>query len=238
MEIEEFKNFLESKKNENKIKTKINMEKAYTFMKNTLEWNEKINLTNIKEEKEFIVKHIIDSLTITRYLEDNKKLIDIGTGGGFPGIPIKLCFNNMKETLIDSVGKKINIVKDNIEKLELNNIEAIHIRSEQLAKNIEYREKFDYATTRAVSNLSTISEYMLPFLKIGGKAICMKGPNYEEELKEAKKAIEVLGGTIEKIENIKLDNEYERNIIIIKKIKSTPSKYPRDNGKPLKNPIK
>ena len=129
------------------------------------------------------------------------------------------------------------VVNDGIEKLNLKNIEALHSRAEDLAQNKDYREKFDFVITRAVSNLSTISEYMIPFLKVGGKAICMKGPKFEEELENAKKAINVLGGTIENIENINVSNEYERNIIIIKKVKNTPKQYPRGNGKPLKSPI-
>ena len=237
MELEEFKLFFDKQLSENNINIKINEEEFYKYMKNILEWNEKINVTNIKDEKEFVIKHFIDSLSILKYIKNSSRVLDIGTGGGFPGIPIKIANKSIKSTLIDSVNKKIMVVNDGIEKLELKDIEAIHSRAEDLAKKEDYREKFDYVVTRAVSNLSTISEYMLPFLKIGGKAICMKGPNFEEELENAKKAINVLGGTIEKIENINVSNEYERNIIIINKIKATPKQYPREKGKPLKSPI-
>ena len=237
MDFKEFKEYLNIKLKENNINEKMNEELFFKYMKNILEWNEKINITNIIDEKEFVVKHFIDSLTILDYIEDGKRTIDIGCGAGFPGIPLKLAKTNIKETLIDSVNKKIKVVQDCIDKLNLNDIEALHARAEDLANKEEYREKFDYATTRAVSNLATITEYMLPFLKIGGKAICMKGPNYKEELENSKKAINVLGGTIEEIKNIKIDDELERNIIIIKKVKSTPKQYPRGNGKPLKNPI-
>lgn len=237
MDFKEFKEYLNIKLKENNINEEINEELFFKYMKNILEWNEKINVTNITDQKEFVVKHFIDSLTILDYIEDGKKTIDIGCGAGFPGIPLKLAKTNIKETLIDSVSKKIKVVQDCIDKLNLKDIEALHIRAEDLANKEEYREKFDYATTRAVSNLGTITEYMLPFLKIGGKAICMKGPNYKEELENSKKAINVLGGTIEEIKNIKIDNEFERNIIIIKKIKNTPKQYPRGNGKPLRNPI-
>lgn len=237
MDFKEFKEYFDIKLKENNINGNINEELFFEYMKNILEWNEKINVTNIIDEKEFIVKHFIDSLTILDYIDDGKRTIDIGCGAGFPGIPLKIAKINIKETLIDSVNKKIKVVQDCIDKLNLNDIEALHTRAEDLASKEEYREKFDYATTRAVSNLATITEYMLPFLKIGGKAICMKGPNYKEELEKSKKAISVLGGTIEEIKNIKIDDELERNIIIIRKVKNTPKQYPRGNGKPLRNPI-
>ena len=238
MELEEFKKFFEEQLEQNHIDIEIEVEEFYIYMKNILEWNEKINVTNIKEEKEFIIKHFIDSLTISKYIENNNRVLDIGTGGGFPGIPLKLSNKTIKATLIDSVNKKITVVNDGIQKLKLEKVEAIHTRAEDLAKIKDYRENFDIVVTRAVSNLSTIVEYMLPFLKIGGKAICMKGPNYEEELEEAKKAINVLGGTIQEINKIKISEEFERNIIIIKKEKNTLKQYPRGNGKPLRNPIK
>lgn len=238
MELEEFKMFFDKQLSENKINIELDEKEFYKYMKNILEWNEKINVTNIKEEKEFIIKHFVDSLSISKYINNFSRVLDIGTGGGFPGIPLKLANKTIKETLIDSVNKKIMVVNDGIEKLELKDIEAIHTRAEDLAKKEEYREKFDFVVTRAVSNLSTISEYMLPFLKVGGRAICMKGPNYEEELENAQKAINVLGGTIEKIENIEVSKQYERNIIIILKQKPTPKQYPRENGKALKSPIK
>ncbi|MGN1298577.1 MAG: 16S rRNA (guanine(527)-N(7))-methyltransferase RsmG [Candidatus Scatovivens sp.] len=237
MNFEEFKEYFNIKLKENNINNKFDEEQFFEYMRNILSWNEKINLTNIIDEREFIVKHFIDSLTILDYIQENSKIIDIGCGAGFPGIPLKIAKKNINETLIDSANKKVKVVQDSIEKLKLENIEALHVRAEDLARNKKYREQFDYSTTRAVSNLSTITEYMLPFLKIGGKAICMKGPNYKEELENSKKAINVLGGTIEKIKNIKLDDNMERNIIIIKKIKSTPNQYPRENGKPLKSPI-
>ena len=237
MNFEEFKEYLNNKLKENNINEEIDEELFFYYMKNILEWNDKINVTNIIDEKEFVVKHFIDSLTILEHIEDGRKTIDIGCGAGFPGIPLKIARQNIKETLIDSVNKKIKVVQDCIDKLKLKDIEALHIRAEELANKKDYREQFDYATTRAVSNLSTITEYMLPFLKIGGKAICMKGPNYKEELENSKKAISVLGGTIEQIRNIKLEDNIERNIIIIKKIKNTPSQYPRGNGKPLRCPI-
>ena len=238
MNIEEFKNNIE----EYLIKLNVNLttvekEQLYIYMNEILKWNEKINLTAIKEENEFIVKHFIDSLTINKYLQKYQDIIDIGTGAGFPGIPLAIANKNKKFLLIDSVNKKLNVIKDINEKLKLNNVDIIHTRAEDLANKESYREKYDVATTRAVSSIPTILEYMLPFLKIGGQAICMKGPNYEEELNESKNAIKILGGKLEKVENIKM-NSLERNIIIIKKVSITPKKYPRGQGKPLREPIK
>ena len=239
MEKNEFLEFMkeECKKNNIQISNE-EIEKLYIYMKEILEWNEKVNVTAIKDEKEFIVKHFIDSLTIEKYITNGEKVLDIGTGAGFPGIPIKITKNKSHVDLVDSVNKKLNVIRDVIPKIKLEDIECIHTRAEDLAKNVKYRESYDVVTSRAVANLTTLVEYMLPFVKVGGKIICMKGPNVEEELAESKKAISILGGKIEQIENINIDSDYERNIIIIKKEKPTPKQYPRGQGKPLKEPIK
>lgn len=236
MEYKEFEKEFLVELDKNNIKNTRNIEKFYKYMKLLLEWNEKINLTAIKDEKEFIIKHFIDSLTINNYIKNSKNLIDVGTGAGFPGIPLKLFNENLSVTLIDSVNKKINVLQDIIEKLELNNIRAIHTRAEDFAK--DNKEKYDIAVSRAVANMSTLVEYLIPFVKLNGIIICMKGPNFEEELNSAKKAITVLGGTIEKVESFYINKELERNVIIIRKIKETPKKYPRGQSKPLKEPIK
>lgn len=239
MNFEEFKKEIKLQAlNNNIYLNEENIEKFYNYMKEIIEWNDKINVTAIVDEKEFIVKHFIDSLTAAREIEDYKSIIDIGTGAGFPGIPLKLNYPNKKITLIDSVNKKLNVIKNITDKYNLNELEIIHTRAEDLAINKEYREKYDIAITRAVSNFSTIMEYMLPFVKIGGKAICMKGPNFQDELEESKKAIKILGGKIEKIETVFINNEIERNLIIVNKINSTPKQYPRGKGKPQKEPIK
>ncbi|MBO5398274.1 MAG: 16S rRNA (guanine(527)-N(7))-methyltransferase RsmG [Clostridia bacterium] len=239
MDLKEFERlFIEECERNNINIESVDIEKFYNYMLGIIDWNDKINVTAITDKKEFLVKHFIDSLTISRFVEDGKRLIDIGTGAGFPGIPLKIAYPNMQVTLIDSVNKKLNVIREVSNNIKLDKLEIIHSRAEDLANNPKYREQYDYVTTRAVSNLSTISEYMIPFLKIGGKAICMKGPNYEEELKEAEKAINILGGKIERIENLLISGEIERNIIIISKIKSTPNKYPRGQGKPLREPIK
>lgn len=239
MEKNEFLEFMkeECKKNNIQISNE-EIEKLYIYMKEILEWNEKVNVTAIKDEKEFIVKHFIDSLTIEKYISNGEKVLDIGTGAGFPGIPIKITKNKSHVDLVDSVNKKLNVIRDIIPKIKVEDIECIHTRAEDLAKNVKYRESYDVVTSRAVANLTTLVEYMLPFAKVGGKIICMKGPNVEEELTESKKAISILGGKIEQIENINIDSDYERNIIIIKKEKPTPKQYPRGQGKPLKEPIK
>ncbi len=239
MNLDEFKKVFLEEATKNKIEVNDKeLENLYKYMVGIIEWNDKVNVTAITEERVFIVKHFIDSLLINHYLQGKESLIDIGTGGGFPGIPLKIFNENMKFTLIDSVNKKLNVIRDLSEKIELNNIEVIHTRAEDLAVKKEHREMYDIATTRAVSNLTTILEYMLPFVKVGGLAICMKGPNFKEELEDAKKAIEILGGKVESIETVNLENEMERNIIVIKKIKNTPTKFPRGQGKPLKEPIR
>ena len=239
MNIEEFKKIFLEEANKNNIKVNDEqIENLYKYMVGIIEWNDKVNVTAIVEERLFIVKHFIDSLLINHYLQGKERIIDIGTGGGFPGIPLKILNKEMKFTLIDSVNKKLNVIRDLSEKIGLENLEVIHTRAEDLANKKDYRECYDVATTRAVSNLSTILEYMIPFVKVGGIAVCMKGPNYKEELNEAKKAIEILGGKFEQIETFNLEGEMERNILVIKKVKNTPNKFPRGQGKPLKEPIR
>lgn len=220
---------------------KINDEqikKFMNYMNLLLEWNEKINLTAITQPEEVKLKHFVDSLTVLKYINDDDKVIDIGTGAGFPGIPLKIMNENTKITLLDSLNKRINFLNIVIETLNLRNIQAIHGRAEEIARNKLYREKYDVAVSRAVANLSTLTEYMLPFVKVGGKCICMKGANVNEEIEKAKNAIKELGGEIERVDNFYLsDNDNERNIIIIRKVKETSSKYPRKAGMPSKEPL-
>ncbi len=228
--------------NAEKINISIKEDKVIKFKKYMdllLEWNKKINLTAITDEDDIILKHFIDSLTIEKYVDPKQSVIDIGTGAGFPGIPLKIMNDNVEVTLMDSLNKRINFLNEVIKKLDLKNITTIHSRAEDLAKDNNYRERYDVAVSRAVANLSTLSEYMLPFVKVGGKCICMKGSNIDEERKIAEKAINMLGGKIVNIENFKLANtDNERNIIIIEKIRKTDSKYPRKAGIPSKEPLK
>lgn len=238
MDIKEFEQIFNNELLKNNIKLNtFDYNKMFYYMNSIIEYNKKINLTSITDRKMFLVKHLIDSLTINRFVASGKNLIDIGTGAGFPGIPLKIANPNLEVTLIDSINKKLEVIRSIINNMYIGKIDIIHSRAEDLGINKEYREKFDFATTRAVAKLNIIVEYMLPFIKIGGKAICMKGPNITEELKEAEKAIKILGGKIEKVEKINLDNEYERSIVIILKEKTTPIQYPRRNGRPLKEPI-
>ena len=220
----------------------IDEEKAKKFQKYKdllLEWNNKINLTAITEENEIILKHFIDSCTILKYIEDNQKIIDIGTGAGFPGIPLKIMNESLKITLVDSLNKRVNFLNEVISELKLENIEGIHSRAEDLGRDNNYREKYDVATSRAVANLSTLLEYLMPFVKVNGICICMRGPNIEEELNEAKKAINELSGKLEEVYNFKLPNsDIERNIIIVRKVDKIKLKYPRKAGMPAKEPIK
>ena len=213
------------------------IESFYKYMNILLEWNEKINLTAIIEPKEIILKHFVDSISINKYINNANTIFDIGTGAGFPGIPLKI-INSYKEfILVDSLNKRINFLEEVKKSLELDNINLIHSRVEDLANNKVYRETGDAVVSRAVANLRVLVEYMLPFIKVGGECICMKGPNIEEELKEAQNAIDILGGKIERIDNIILPEDIERNIILIRKVKPTPGKYPRKAGTPVKKPL-
>lgn len=238
MEFEIFSEELEIKAKQIEIElTKEQIEKYYNYMNLLLEWNEKINLTAIIEPREIILKHFVDSLTIAKYIKDDEKLIDVGTGAGFPGIPLSIVKENTNIVLLDSLNKRINFLEEVKENLKLENITTIHGRAEEFGKNKNEREKYDIAMSRAVASLNILLEYLLPLVKVGGRAICMKGSNIEE-IENAKNALEILGGKIEKIEEITLPNsDIKRNIIIVKKVKNTPSKYPRKPGTPSKEPI-
>ena len=240
MNIEEFKKIMTLYATKLNIKfTEEQLEKFYQYMNLLLEWNEKINLTAIVESKEVILKHFIDSLTINKYLKENSTLADVGTGAGFPGIPLKILRPDIKITLVDSLNKRINFLNEVIEKLNLENIVTVHSRIEDFGKNKNYREKFDYVTARAVANLAVLSEYLIPIAKIGGKCVCMKGSNVEEEITSGKNAISVLGGKLERVDEFKLpDSDISRNVIVLSKVKNTPVRFPRKAGMPSKEPLK
>lgn len=215
------------------------IEQFYRYMNLLIEWNEKMNLTAITEPKEIILKHFIDSITILKYIDDNSKLVDVGTGAGFPGVPLSIMNPTLKITLVDSLNKRLIFLQEVVKELNLKNIEIVHARAEEFGQNKNCREKFDIATSRAVANLATLSEYLVPLVKIDGKIISMKASNAKEEINDAKKAIEVLGGKIKKIEEFDLpESDIGRTIIIINKNKCTPAKYPRKAGTPAKEPIK
>ena len=205
-------------------------------MQNLLEWNKKVNLTAITDEKDIIIKHFIDSIIINKEIEGNT-MLDIGSGAGFPGIPLKIINNKMNVVLLDAVNKKVTFMNDTINKLDLKNIIAIHGRAEDYAHDDNYREKFDIVISRAVSNMTTLVEYMLPFVSVGGKCLCLKGPSVQEELDSARNAIKILGGKIDKVCEYTVENN-ERTLIIISKEKNTEQIYPRKQGKPLKEPLR
>ncbi len=210
----------------------------FKYMNLLLDWNNKINLTAITEPNEVILKHFVDSLTINKYIKENSKIVDVGTGAGFPGLPVAILRDDVRVLLEDSLNKRILFLDNVCDELELNNVKTRHGRAEEVAQDKEYREQFDYATSRAVASLNILLEYMLPFVKVGGYCICMKGSNISDEIKASKKALEVLGGVIEKIDEFQLPNsDITRNIILIKKIKNTPNKFPRKAGTPSKDPI-
>ncbi|MFR8926491.1 16S rRNA (guanine(527)-N(7))-methyltransferase RsmG [Peptoniphilus senegalensis] len=223
---------------EYKLDTK-NIEKFEKFKKLILDYNKHTNLTRITEDEEFNVKHFLDSLSLikTNLFDGNKKVIDIGTGAGFPGVPLKLYNDELDITLLDSLRKRIDFLSGAIEELGLEKIYPIHARAEEIARTEEYREQYEIAVSRAVANLSTLAEYAMAFVKVGGYFVSQKGPEYKEELKNAKRAIEVMGGEVKDIIHTPLPNDIDHYIIVIKKVKATDKKYPRGGGKPRKSPL-
>lgn len=224
-----------------KLNIKLNdetVEKLDRFAQLLLEWNEKINLTRITDPGEITVKHFVDSLTLLWAVDigHNAKLLDIGTGAGFPSIPVLTVRNDIKMTMVDSINKKLNFVRQAVDELGLN-AEILHTRAEDLGREPAYREKYDFVTARAVANLRDLSEYCLPFVKLGGSFVAMKGPLAQEEIDGAKKAIKTLGGKITAVKNVALSDKGERNIVIIEKAAHTPNKYPRPSAQIKKLPL-
>lgn len=216
------------------------LKQFYDYYKLLIEWNEKINLTAITEFDEVLKKHFLDSIAIVKVIDVNQEasFIDIGTGAGFPGIPIKIAFPNMKVTLLDSLNKRVIFLEEVISKLQLTGIEAIHGRAEDFAKEGMLRESFDYSVSRAVANLSSLCEFCLPYVKVGGKFISYKSEKAKEEMVASKNAITTLGGSIFACENFSLPGtDMERNFVVIEKVNPTPAKYPRKAGTPIKKPL-
>lgn len=209
------------------------MDKFIKYQEMLIETNKKFNLTSIDDPDQIKIKHFEDSLTIKNYINKGMKVLDIGSGAGFPGIPLRI-EKDFDLTLIDSVNKKVNFMNEVIEELGLDNTRAIHVRAEDYAK--EHREEFDLVISRAVANLSTLLEYSLPFLKVGGIFIAMKGPKAEEEYKDAQNALKILGGELINIDTIDLHGNTRKNILI-KKVRSTKKKYPRGKNQAKKNPL-
>lgn len=205
-----------------------------------MEWNEKMNLTAITDPREVAVKHMIDSLSVLdeEHFPENASIIDVGTGAGFPGIPLKIYRPDLRLTLLDSLNKRISFLQAVVDTLQLDQTLCVHGRAEEAARNREHREKYDVSVSRAVAKLSVLSEYCLPFVKKGGFFLALKGMKYQEEMKEAEKAVKILGGGEMASRPVHLPGlEDKRAIISIRKILQTPKAYPRKAGTPERNPI-
>lgn len=222
--------------------SEIQLQQFQMYYDLLLEWNSFMNLTAITNLDEVINKHFIDSVSLINAVPDigeqSATIIDIGTGAGFPGIPLKIIFPNLKILLLDSLNKRVKFLNEVITVLQLNDIDAIHGRAEDIAQNVAYRENFDFCVSRAVANLTTLSEYCLPFVKKDGYFISYKSEKITEEYEQAKKAIQILGGNfVKQIDFCLPQTNIYRNLFLIQKINSTPKKYPRKAGLPSKEPL-
>lgn len=236
----DFKKFEAVLKKWNLVLTEEQKNQFLTYYEMLIEKNKVMNLTSVTEFNEVVEKHFLDSISLWTIedLSQRKKVLDLGTGAGFPGIPLKIMFPELEITLADSLNKRILFLQEVIDALKLQNISAIHGRAEEMAKQENFRESYDLCVSRAVANLSTLSEYCLPFVRIGGKFISYKSGEIEEEQKNAKNAVFLLGGKIEKIHKFELDGtELKRSFVVIDKVKKTPKLYPRKAGTPAKNPL-
>ena len=214
--------------------TEEKLNKLNIFYSELIFYNNSFNLTAITEENEVFIKHFLDSIFPEFLIEKNSSVIDIGAGAGFPSIPLKIYRPDLNVTMIDSLNKRVNFLNEIIKKLELENISAFHARAEDFAKT--NRENFGYAVVRAVAKIPTLIEYAFPLLKVGGRLLCYKGGDVEEELKQSENALKILGGVVERVEKFNLEGN-SRTIVLIKKFEHTPSKYPRSKNLPKLKPL-
>ena len=235
----DFSHFIEELGKLEIVLTDQQLEQFEKYYEMLIEKNKVMNLTAITEFDEVIEKHFLDSINICHLLDlqSEIRLLDLGTGAGFPGIPLKIVFPKLNVVLADSLNKRILFLKDVIQELGLEKIEAVHGRAEDLARKPEYRENFDLCVSRAVANLSTLSEYCLPFVKVGGKFVSYKSGSCEEEINDSKKAVQLLGGKITKVDKFEL-GEASRSFVVIDKVKTTAKRFPRKAGTPSKEPLK
>ena len=235
--LEKFKNGLQQLHIELSEKQ---MEQFLQYYEMLVEKNKVMNLTAITEFDEVVEKHFLDSVSLIKQMDLHQplKVLDLGTGAGFPGIPLKIVFPELEITLMDSLNKRVLFLQDVISSLQLQDIEAVHGRAEEAARNKKYREGFDLCVSRAVANISTLSEYCLPFVKIGGSFISYKSSTIEDELEDGKKGIAILGGKVKDVYKFTLpDSELQRSFVVIQKEKKTPKAYPRKAGTPSKDPL-
>lgn len=214
------------------------LERFDLYARLLVEWNEKINLTAILQPDEILVKHFVDSLSLltAAQLPQNAKLIDVGTGAGFPSVPVKIARPDVQVTLLDSLNKRLIFLAELSAALGQTN-ECIHFRAEEAGQKADYRERYDVATARAVAHLRELTEYCLPFVRVGGQFAALKSGEIDAELEESRKAIQTLGGRVEEIRRLALPDGSARAIVLIKKISQTPTKYPRPHGKMVKSPL-
>ena len=216
------------------------IEKFRIYMEGVLEWNEKVNLTTITDLDEFVIKHFVDSIICANYPEyiNAAKIIDVGTGAGFPGIPLSIISPEKEFILMDSLNKRLKIIDELCQRADIKNVVTLHARAEELAKNKAHRERYDLCVSRAVANMAVLAEYCLPFIKVGGFLMAYKGPEAENEVREAEHALSLLGGRAEEIRNGNLKEfGIDHKVVVIKKVSNTPSKYPRKPGTPTKEPL-